>query len=227
MILWKLELIFFRIDKPLWNFIMDNKRSIDQSIDQLVKAEWDMFQLVQNTGGKASCQEDFTTFEIMRSCQFKSWSDAALESYLADLENARQGGKNLITEKYARMMESTSPKEYRKIKRRLPPVHPDVYELIGKILKILLACEEELIKKYPNLTKRGRVLYSTEDTPFATSKETYFKGELATYSLKTLRLYYEHISDLESRGENVSEVVLKETVTRYGYGSLQEAEDSY
>ncbi len=193
------------------------------SIDQLVKAEWDMFQLVQNTGGRASCQEDFTTFEIMRSCQFKSWSDAALESYFDDLENASQGGRNLITEKYARMMESTSPKEYRKIKRQLPPVHPDVHELIGKTLKILLACEEDLIRKYPNVTKRGRVLYSSEDTPVATSKETYFKGELATYSLKTLRLYYEHISGLESRGENVSETVLLETVKRYGYASLQDA----
>jgi len=193
------------------------------SIDQLVKAEWDMFQLVQNTGGRASCQEDFTTFEIMRSCQFKSWSDTARKSYSDDLENATQEGRNLITEKYARMMESTSPKEYRKIKRRLPPVHPDAYELIEKILKILLACEEDFIKKYPNVTKKGRLLYSSEDTPLATSKETYFKGELATYSLKTLRLYYAHISDLESRGENISEVVMTETVKRYGYASLQDA----
>ena len=199
-----------------------NKESL---IKKIVMAEWDMFQEVQNVGGKASCQEDFNTFEITRACQFESWPDTALESYSDDIEKAKLKKRNLLTEKYARMMESTSPKEFRKIKRRIPRLDPDVPELIDKILIILLKCEKELMQKYPNVAIRGRAIYTSEDTPFTTSKETYFRGEMATYSVKTLGFYHDHISELDANGKNISEIVLEETVKRYGYNSLTEANE--
>ena len=76
----------------------------DDLVSKIIEREWDMFQNVSNIGGKASCQQDYQTFEIMRYSQAMSWSEATLKSYLTDLQNARKNKRNLLTEKYARMM---------------------------------------------------------------------------------------------------------------------------
>ena len=72
---------------------MDKKGMLVASI---VKTEWEMFQGVSNIGGRASCQEDLRTFEIMRSSQAASWSEATLESYLNDLKDAKSSGRNRL-----------------------------------------------------------------------------------------------------------------------------------
>ena len=199
--------------------------SREELINIIVKAEWEMFQDVNKGGGvRSSCQEDPKTFEIMRSSQFAAWSDKMLESYMADLEDAKVSSRNLLTEKYARMMESTSPLEYAKIKDKLPVLDPENSLLIDKILKIELLWEEELLKKFPNIMKNGRPIFSSDDTPFSTSKETYFKGELATYSKKTLEYYYEEILEKKSKNINMSAIVLEAQVKRYGYPSMEKAE---
>lgn len=84
----------------------------NQLIKEIVEMEWQQFQNVHNEGGRASCQDDKETFEIMRNSQFLVWNEEVLKSYLADLQDAWADGWNLLTEKYARMMESTAPKEY-------------------------------------------------------------------------------------------------------------------
>ena len=38
----------------------------DELIMQIIKLEWSMFTSAQNNGGRASCQDDWPTFEIMR-----------------------------------------------------------------------------------------------------------------------------------------------------------------
>ena len=87
-------------------------------VDAVVTAEWEMFSNVQNVGGKASCQMDPKTFRIMRSSQMDNWDDELLGSYLEDLLNARLEGRNLVTEKYARMMESTVRSRPRRLLRQ-------------------------------------------------------------------------------------------------------------
>jgi hypothetical protein len=65
-------------------------------INKIVELEWLFFQSTQNAGGRADCQDDRATFEIMRSSQAKVWSEAALESYLNDLDTAMAEGKILL-----------------------------------------------------------------------------------------------------------------------------------
>jgi hypothetical protein len=191
----------------------------------IIDKEWKMFQDVPNMGGKASCQEDFNTFQIMRSSQAASWSEETLESYLSDLKEAESGSRNLLTEKYARMMETTWPSEYSRIKDMLPQVDPRAVELIEQIIPMVIKWEEELLEKYPHILKKGRPLLSREDSPGITSLETYLRGELATYSPKTLALYLANIQHQQSESVNGSAVTLAEMMKRYRFSSLEEANE--
>jgi hypothetical protein len=184
-----------------------------------------MFHDVPNIEGTAPCQEERQTFEIMRVSQAASWSETALESYLDDLTEALKQGRNLMTEKYARMMESTSPAEYARIEHLIPSVSAEALSLIEKIASIVLGWEEELFKKYPFVLRQGRPVRSSSDTLFVTSLETYLKGELATYSLKTLELYHGHLVKEQSENINGSETTLAQTVEQYGFHSLEEANE--
>jgi hypothetical protein len=197
----------------------------EEIISGIIAIEWKMFQDVPNIGGTAPCQEERQTFEIMRMSQAASWSEVALESYLDDLMEAQKQGRNLMTEKYARMMQSTSPAEYVRIEHLVPSVDPRALSLIEKIAVIVLDWEEELFKKYPLVLRQGRPIRSSSDTLFVTSLETYLKGELATYSLKTLTLYHEHLLKEQSENINGSEITLTQTIKQYGFHSLEEANE--
>jgi hypothetical protein len=197
----------------------------EEIIAKIIAIEWKMFKDVPNIGGTAPCQQERQTFEIMRLSQAASWSEAVLGSYLDDLTEAQQRERNLMTEKYARMMESTSPMEYAHIEHLVPPVSPEAFSLIEKIATIILGWEEELFRKYPFVLRQGRPTHSLSDTLLVTSLETYLKGELATYSLKTLKLYYEHLVKEQSENINGSEITLAQTIKQYGFHSLEEANE--
>ena len=197
----------------------------EDMIDSIVEAEWKMFQDVPNIGGRAACQDDLKTFRIMRAGQSASWSDAMLESYLDDLNDAKRSGRNLLTEKYARMMRSTSPSEYARIEHLLQPIDPEAIELIEQIVKIVLEWEQELLEKYPYIVKRGRPLFSREDSIGVTSMETYLRGELSTYSIRTLASYLDHIQKEQSENVNGSAITLLYMIKQYGYDSLEEANE--
>lgn len=191
----------------------------------IVGKEWKMFQDVPNIGGKASCQQDPGTFRVMRASQLASWSEAGLESYLRDLEDAEASGRNLLTEKYARMMRSTSPSEYARIERLLPLVDSTALGLIEQIVAVVIEWEVDLLKKFPHVLKRGRPLLSAEDGIGVTSLETYLRGELATYSVKTLELYLANVLRQKAEGVNGSEITLSHTIRQYGFDSLEEANE--
>lgn len=201
---------------------MNRKESL---VDAVVSGEWQMFQNVPNAGGRASCQEDPRTFGIMRAAQLASWSEDLLESYLEDLKDAARASRNLLTEKYGHMMQSTAPAEYARIEHLLPPVAPRARELIAQIAAIVIDWDLALSRKYPNVTMRGRPLFSSQDRPQVTSIETYLKGELATYSVKTLEIYLHHVEQQRAAGVNGSEITLAHTTRQYGYASLEEANE--
>jgi hypothetical protein len=203
----------------------ESVKTREDMVENIIEAEWKMFQEVPNIGGKAACQDDLETFRIMRAGQSASWSYAMLESYLDDLNDAKSSGRNLLTEKYARMMRSTSPLEYAQIDHLLPTVDPEAIELIEQIVKIVLEWEQDLLEKYPYIIKRGRPLFSREDSIGVTSIETYLRGELSTYSLRTLNLYLDHIQKEQSENINGSAITLLYMMKQYGFDSLEEANE--
>lgn len=195
-------------------------------IDEIVALEWDMFSSVNNIGGRSACQDQQDTFEIMRRCNLLTWPVEALNSYRADLYTALEQGRNLMTEKYARMMESTSPDEYAQIARFLPPVSDEALRLTDRAVEILVPWEETLREQYPFIAARGRNLSEDAGPGTNTSFATYLAAELKTYSVDTLQAYVANLEEALVAGENLSQQVYENMVRMYGYEDLAEASAS-
>lgn len=101
---------------------------------QIVEKEWLMFQQVQGVNGRAACQDDWTTFLIMRLSQFEGWDTDVLESYFEDIVQAEAQERNLIMEKYAYMMEETDPVYFLSIKELLPEISEEKQLMAEKSL---------------------------------------------------------------------------------------------
>ena len=71
---------------------------MEKLIDKIIELEWMFFGLVRNEGGRASCQDDWKTFRVMRRSQFMAWTVPVLESWLDDLLTARAEGRNPLTD---------------------------------------------------------------------------------------------------------------------------------
>ncbi len=194
-------------------------------VEKLVALEWQNFAQVKNEGGRADCQDDWGTFSIMRTSQYLTWTDEMLLSYIQDFEEAMKKGWNLITEKYGRMMESTAPEKYEKIREQLPALEPEKKLIIEEIVKIQVAWMEEFAKEYPSMAGNSRVIHSSEDTLFSTSFETYLRGELGTYSDRTLDFYGRFIVNYLQQGKNLTKEIMTNTALLYGYESLDRAEE--
>lgn len=196
---------------------------MNEIITEILEREWKMFTSVNNVGGRASCQDDRATFTLMRSAQFMAWDRATLESYLEDVKAAENRGRNLVTEKYAHMMKYTAPEEYDNIKDFIPMPSSAAQELADRICRIIFRQTLEYETKYPNIARQGRPV-SDDGEGTLTSIETYQKGELFTYSEKTLGRLLAHIEEIEQAGGNYPLNILEKTFMQYGFKSLEEAE---
>ncbi len=193
-------------------------------VKEIVALEWELFDQVQNRGGRADCQDNKETFEIMRSSQLMAWNIPLRESWLADLQAAQAAGRNPLSEKYGYMMERTSPAEYAQIAHLLPVRSPEKERQIDFICRAHVIWQEKVAAKYPHLAGRGRPIRRTEDDLARTSFETYLWGELATYSEKTLAIFADYIRELMYTGHNLCEMILANTAQYYGYDSIEAAE---
>ena len=192
--------------------------------EALIKEEWQNFHAVNNEGGKADCQNDPETFFIMRRCQFTCWSEELVESWHNDLINAKKEGRNLLSEKYAWMMKYTAPFEFGRISHllRFPTITAE--EIISEIVETEVKWMEEYEKQYPYMAAGNRPVHSSADSEYVTSFETYLRGELHTYSEKTLKLYLDMIRNLKKDGKSLSLTVMDAMVKAYGYKDIDDAE---
>ena len=200
------------------------KMDREKLIEEIVLHEWHQFDKVKNEGGRADCQDDWNTFSIMRKSQYNAWTDELLESYLADLIEAEEKGWNLIMEKYARMMESTTPARYKELEKDLPVRSPERIAIQEEIIKIQVEWMEEFADEYPKMAGNARSIHTKEDNPFNTSYETYLRGELGTYSERTLLLYGRFVVSLKKEDENLAYNIMNNTAKLYGYSSVEDAE---
>lgn len=193
----------------------------DPLIAAIIEAEWQMFDKVQNEGGRAACQNDARTFAIMRYSQFAPLPQDVLESYRDDLEQAAQVGRNLLAEKYAYMMEYTDPATFdRTLRDHLPAVSAYNQELCARIANRLIRDEQQFAARYPALHAQGRPTEGAQADDV--SVHVYALGELKTYSERTLERYDAWLRAHPE--ENISINVHRVMVQLYGYDSLEAAE---
>lgn len=193
----------------------------DPLIAAIIGAEWQMFDKVQNEGGRAACQNDARTFAIMRYSQFAPLPQDVLESYRDDLEQAAQVGRNLLAEKYAYMMEYTDPATFdRTLRDHLPAVSAYKQELCARIANRLIRDEQQFAARYPALHAQGRPTEGAQADDV--SVHVYALGELKTYSERTLERYDAWLR--ANPEENISVSVHRVMVQLYGYDSLEAAE---
>ncbi len=196
-------------------------------IESIIAVEWDMLQQVKNIGGRADCQDDHRTFYIMRRSQYENWTDKMLLCYYMYATACEENGRNLMTEKYGRMMEYTDPSYYHEyVEDYMPYVPEKCRGLIDEIVKTMVQWGRELAKRYPKLAAAGRPVTADGDSVGCTSQETYERGELATYPADLLELYAAYVKELKAQGKSLA-VMIQETMVRlYGYKSIDEAEAS-
>ena len=185
--------------------------------DEIIKIEWDMFDKVNNEGGRASCQDDWRTFYIMRSAQFDAWNEAMRESYLADLNNALASDRNLLTEKYAYMTGYKYMGETDNLENK--------QQLIMIVMEQMLADTIAMREKYPKISAASRP-YGTSDGGMV-SVDTYLMCEIMTYSAATLEQFALYLVELKEQGKSLPMMILENTVEQLGYENLDAAEERY
>ncbi len=200
--------------------------SEEELTDRIAKMEFAAFDKVHNEGGRASCQNDWPTFYVMRASQYLTFTKTMLMQYAYDFESAYARGRNLIEEKYGRMMESTAPSEYEKIKQYFPEISDDKQAIIDQIVTIQVQWMEEFAAQYPHLAENARSVRSAEDNLYNTSYETYLRGEISTYSDKMLELYGRYLVDYAAKGQNPVYDIMGNSARMYGYDSLDAAESA-
>jgi hypothetical protein len=194
-------------------------------VEEIVTAEWNQFQQVNNEGGPANCQGNWPTFFQMRASQFMTWTRPLLESYRNDLAGAEASGRNLLTEKYGLMMASTDPNYFlENLEPYMPHLRAMRIEQQETIIEQQVSWADDFRTRYPRLGGAMRLLRTSEDTFTETSFETYLRAELSTYSQETLDLYDERISSLREEGRNITEMTITNTVHLGGFATLEEAE---
>ena len=223
------NILTIKEDESMNNNVMNNSvieyPEQNELIKEIVALEWEAFDKVRNEGGRASCQNDHRTFEIMRKSQYMTWPRELLVSYIEDFKAANEVGWNMITEKYGRMMESTAPDKWNKIKGDFPAISPEKKQIIEAIVAIQVGWMEDFADKYPKAAGNARSIHTSTDMEYNTSYETYLRGEISTYSDETLKLYGAFIAGLAREEKNLAYMTMLNTVKLYGYKSLEELEE--
>lgn len=200
--------------------------TVEQLVEKITALEFKAFDKVRNVGGRAFCQDDFHTFSIMRRSQYLTWNRQMLMQYLYDFSRELERGHNLIEEKYGRMMESTAPEEYERMKNYFPEITEEKKAIIEQIVQMQVAWMEEFALQYPNLAGQARSIHTSEDHLYNTSYETYLRGEISTYSDKMLELYGRYVVEYAREGRNLTYEIMGNSARLYGYESLERAEEA-
>lgn len=174
--------------------------SKDRIVERILDIEVEMFLRVP-TGEEPSCRVHLEDMKLHRRGQFAGWSPETCRSYLKDLRQAKEAGRNLMTLKYARMDNLVDPLSE---SPRIDQIH-DQY----------VQWQQEIIRDYPNLMRRGRDLSDFSN---------YLRSELETYSDETLEMLSTDVHTCAADGRNLSLETYRYLARQSGYASLEEME---
>ena len=177
-------------------------------IKKIINYEWQMLQTTINEGGRANCQDNIEYFTLMRKSQFMAWNIELLESYFNDLKEAFILNRNLITEKYAYMEKVRDPEFYNNVTKYLPKHDKKRTSLQEEIIKVQLDMLLEFKKDNNSIVSNMRTIYSKDDSMQEISYETYLRGELSTYSERTLIEYAKQIINCEKNNINLVKTII-------------------
>jgi len=180
-----------------------------QIIEAILEIELRMF-LTVNPVQTSRCQDHPESFKLHRRSQFLPWSEETLASYLQDLREADGRGENLMRRKYARMQ------------GLLPSAESS--PVVEEIVRLNMGWQRAMFRDYPALMSGARPLTDENTRSQVISFETYARGELETYSVRTLELLLRDLRAMQARGENMCEKLYDNLVRASGYASLEEAE---
>ena len=195
----------------------------EKLIKEILEKEWKYFSNLNNIGGRADCQDNREDFIIMRKSQWETFNEETLLSYLEDLNSKN----NPLFQKYAQMMKYNSPEEYEKIKDILEKPSEEKTDLVNKIMFIYMEWEKEFFERYPIFSSMGRPLYSSEDDNIETSIETYLRGELLSYSEKTLKLYLDYVIVNKEKNINLAIKNMDNLARMQGFNDSDDVEAYY
>jgi hypothetical protein len=181
----------------------------DKIIDAILEIELRMF-LTVNPVQTSGCQEYPESYKLHRRAQFQPWSEETLGSYLDDLHAAQERGDNLMRRKYARMQ------------GLLPPAESS--PVLEETVRLKMDWQRAMFRDFPAVMSGARPLTDESTRAQMTSFETYARGELETYSERTLNLLYRDLLAMQAAGESLSEMVYDHLVRASGYASLKAAE---
>jgi hypothetical protein len=170
-------------------------------VKNIVEIELRMFEQVR-TSEPSLCKDRPETFRAMREMTHSALSTETLRSYLGDLQKAEAEGRNLLTEKYARMDD------------RIPPIK--INRLIDDIVELETRWMRELSQKYPQSFRGGSGGF-----------ELYLSSELETYSDETLELYFGDACKAEKEGRNLAEERYTKLAQQIGYAYIDEMHSIY
>ena len=184
--------------------ILENKMGL---ISKILDVEWRMFQKVKSAA-PASCQTNPEAFSKIRGSVFQLWPQQMLEAYLKEITAAEADGRNLLTEKYARM------------DRLIPAVNTN--SLIKKIVAIEEKWQGELQETYPALYRQ--TCRNTGSADDGSNFSIYLSCELETYGDEVIELYHAWVSEAVAELRNFSIDMLELLVSKGGFDDLAQAE---
>ena len=195
-----------------------------QIIEDIIALEWDLVNQVDPSTEKKPCLYDKTIFTSNRKNLLAAWNQELQESYYKDLFTAQIEGRNPISEKYRYMLEQTNPEEYGKIEENQPEQSMEKLYLMDWISENLLEWQESLAQKYPRLVGNKKMIRRNWENRAQKTFETYMRGDLVTFSVKTLRVYAAYIEHLKKHELNLNQMIFQNAVAQYGCQTLEEAE---
>lgn len=200
--------------------------SSSEVIDTIVRLEWEDFSRVLEEEGRAPCQRRPDVFARMRRAMLGTWSAELLDAHLEDVENARGAGRSPMTEKLAWMGEATGSPRFRAAAAMLPMPPYETFERIERAVKLHLVWQARAGALFPRLTSGGRPLLTEDDGGGTASFETCLRGELRTYSPRSIEVFERYALACWRDGVNLAVWELDNVARSYGFADAAEAERS-